>query len=224
MRKLLVLAAVVAAAVGATARAAEAQTTTCSGVITGPQESVIVPKGAFCAIYSAQITGSVTALPGSSFDLEFSTVGRGVEADSPVDVAINADTVDGNVEVKGGGGPYSDVSICGSTLRDGNLEVTKFNGGVLIGGGLCPGFYGTGGNVLQDGSMAVMQNPIRSPGPFLDIRDNDVSHNVQVFGNSGTADKFVQSNTVGGTLECSSNDQPFTGGPNTASKTEGQCF
>jgi hypothetical protein len=42
--------------------------------------------------------------------------------------------------------------------------------------------------------------------------------------NGGTGIKQVSGNTVADKLSCRRNDATFSGGPNTAAKTKGQCF
>jgi hypothetical protein len=71
------------------------------------------------------------------------------------------------------------------------------------------------GNIIAEDNEAIFfsrvaQNPL-------------VSGNVQIFKNTGTAQKNVRLNTILQDLQCFENDPPFLGSPNVARKAEGQC-
>ena len=192
--------------------------------LTGPHDNVVVPEGALCSIVGAQIKGNVKSLPGSILFISGgTTVGGSVEADKPDNTQLFGvgNVVHGNIQVKEGGNGVQGVSVCGFTLPNGNILIEKMNGGIFVGGPGCA-FFGGGDNVVK-GNIKVFDNFI-TPTFGLQIGQNTVAQNLQVFENRGPGAKSVQGNTVGESIQCFKNDAPFVGGPNIAPKKEGQCF
>lgn len=222
--KKLCLAAVLALLAALTAApSAMAGDTLCVGALTGVHDDVVVPEGATCDISAAQIKGNVKALPGSILRITGgTTVGGSIEGDKPNNVQLFGvgNVVHGNIQVKEGGNGVQGVSVCGFTLPDGGILIEKINGGIFVGGPGCAAFGG--GNNVGKGNIKVEDNFI-TPAFGLQVGQNQVAQNIQVFKNKGPGAKSVQGNTAAESIQCFDNDAPFVGGPNTAPKTEGQC-
>jgi hypothetical protein len=250
----MALAMVLAAALLAVvlAKPAWADDTQCDGALPpGIYDNVVVPPDVSCVVVGAQVRGNVTVSEGALLQIIESTIGGNVKA-LPDSVFIGIeDTIRGNVEgdlagvvqivspnpeapdVVGGniqikGGRF--IRICGQTLPEGNIEVTRsepfdgpdgpFDNVVAIGDeGRCQTLGG--GNILDKGGIKVEENNVTGD---LGVDQNRVGGNLQVFKNRGTGTKTVQDNTVLGNLQCFENTPPFVGGPNAAQKAEGQCF
>lgn len=202
--------------------------TECVGTLSGTFDNIVVPPGAACFLQAATVNGDVKALENSRLFLRSVTVRGNVEGDKADRVDIiqltNAprNLVLGSIQVKEGAGF---ARVCGTDLPNGNIQIQKMGTFVLIGGLQCSGFGG--GNTLARGNIKVEENNIVSSLPTLpelDIRDNSVGGNVQVFKNMGPGLKTVQTNTVREDLQCFENGPPFVGGPNAAGKAEDQCF
>jgi hypothetical protein len=224
---------VVLVAVGATVSfipaSAAANDFTCVGlVIGGTYDNVVVPQGASCTIFSATITGSIKALPDSALDVRTSEIAGNVHGDKAEDFFVVTNTIGGNVEVKEGEASSAslDVLVRGNTFRKGplvtlnpgpftwgNIKVEKMRGDIFVDQNM-----GVQNIQLQENLVVLAANE------ELRLQGNSVAGNAQVFKNKGTGDKFVTGNTVGGNLQCTENDPPFVGGPNTASQAQGQCF
>ena len=205
-----------------------ASDTECVGTLSGTFDNIVVPPGASCFLQAATVNGNVKALENSRLFFRSSTARGNIEGD-------NADRVDmiqltnaprnlvlGSIQIKEGAGF---ARVCGTDLPNGNIQIHKMGTFVLIGGLQCSELGG--GNTLARGNIKVEENNIVGSLPTLpelDIRDNNIGGNVQVFKNVGPGQKTVQDNTVGEDLQCWENGPPFVGGPNTAGKAEGQCF
>lgn len=130
-------------------------------------------------------------------------------------------SVEGNVSFIGTGASMPNESsmnaICNETEIGGNTEIldSAENASWAIGSEPPCGGNGEPGNSF--GGMLLLQG---NEGE-LDIDDNSVARNLQIFRNSGGVD--VSGNEVEGRLQCSDNDPPPTGGGNTAERKEGQC-
>lgn len=214
----------VVAALG-TAPPAAADDFQCVGVVTlGVFDNVVVPEGAFCDISNSQIKGNIKALRDSTlFVSGNNSIGGSVEGDKARDVEIFNRGGLPNV-IQGNGVIVEDsieTFVCGAVLPHGNIVIVKNRGALLgVGGPFCAGFFG-GGNTLERGNIKVEDNVISSS---LEVSDNRVGQNVQVYKNSGAAAKRVANNTVGESVQCFDNVPPFVGGPNFGPKREGQCF
>lgn len=222
--------ALAATLLGLAAPTAKADDTNCTGALTGTFDNVVVPEGATCVLSNSLVRGNVKALPDSSLTSDSNIIRGNVEGDKADDIFIFSTTgpsvVGGNIQAKEGD---IGVAVCGTRLPNGNIQIEKFDAslGIIVGGQVpVPGVPACGaiggGNVLEKGNIKVEENRIGIFG--LDVSNNRVAQNLQVFKNRGGALRRVQSNQVGENLQCFENQQPFVGSPNTAGKAEEQCF
>jgi hypothetical protein len=225
MKRVLLVGALISLLTLAAAPSAVSNDALCVGVVTaGSFDNVVVPEGGFCDISNSQIRGNIKALRNSTlFVSGGNTIGGNVEGDKARDVEIfnrggPPNTIHGNGVIVE---DSIETFVCGAILPKGNIILIKNQGGAVgVGGPSCAGFFG-GGNTVERGNIKVEDslNSIQ-----LDVSDNRVGQNVQVFKNRGTATKRVMNNIVGESVQCFDNQAPFVGGPNTAPKREGQCF
>lgn len=215
------------------AATAHAEETTCVGTLpAGTYDSIVVPAAAQCTIDHSLVTGHIRALDYSVLRVLDTTVQGNIEAHNADVVQALGDTISGHIHIKGGGpNPNStviDTLLCNNVLRNGNIEVERRIGGLVVGIGngnpalvaQCSGL----GNTLLKGDLKIEGNTI-SPERAMSVTSNSVAKNMQVSRNTGSLRfKVVKNNAVDGTLRCSDNDAPFTGGPNSARRSEGQCF
>jgi hypothetical protein len=210
-----------------------ADSTTCTGDMTGSFESIVVPPGAYCGLYSANVNGNIAAYEGSQLFIGGGvTVIGNVSATSPqwfyiyTDPAAVANNIHGNVTVIGATGdlqnPFSGVAvyICG-TIIGGNVRITDTINSIAFGGSE-PGAAcesNGGGNSVPAGNVRIEDNA----GPFFRVADNTVAGNMRIIGNTGSATKRVLNNQIGLQLTCLYNDSPFVIGGNNAKKLIGQC-
>jgi hypothetical protein len=198
----------------------------CVGVfVAGVFDDVLVPPGALCIILNSVVKGNIKALQDALLAVNNTQVGGSIYGDKADAVQLNNNLVLGNIEIAEGGPhiQFSEATVCGTTLPNGNIKVIKVNGTVA----LSPAFFCGAVNVVTKGNVIVEDNLINPFGFFvkqLDVRNNSVAQNLQVFKNVGTNPKTVQNNNAGESIQCTENSPPFVGGPNTAPKKEGQCF
>lgn len=229
-------------------RLAHAAPTTCTGVLTGVHDSVVVPKGEDCTLLSAQVAGNVRVEQGASLlatGLPSTTIGGNVHGIHSRFVFLQfATQVAGNLHVHGGdAGTTSGFDIgctvggnalielnAGKTFVDAamvgrQLHVSRNTGPIEV------EFNTVGGQIrVEDNIIELACTPGVTPPPSfgavvcgMSVLGNTVSGNLQVLRNSGDGDKFVVSNTVARRLVCRDNDSPFVGSPNAAASAEGQC-
>jgi len=235
---------------GLSPRFAYAGPTTCTGVLTGAHDSVVVPKGADCVLVSAQVAGNVRVEEDASLlttGLPSTTIGGNVHGIHSRSVFMQfATQVGGNFHVHGGdAGTTSGFDIgariggnamielnAGKTFVDAatvvhQLHVARNTGPIEV------EFNTVGGHIrIEDNIIEALCTPGFTPPPSfgavvcgMSAVGNIVGGNMQVLRNSGDGTKAVQGNTVARRLVCRDNDDPFVGGPNTAgSGAEGQCF
>ena len=206
----------------------------CDGTYTGVTlKDVAVPAGGSCTLTDSTVTGNVKAAQGSSFithgtsmrgnvtadraariDIDGSTVGGAVTTDKAVAVDVTTSTVRADLRVKNAG----TVSICGTTVTEGTLQIEKANGSVIVGDPA-----GCAGNQVTRNNLIVRENVITGQ---LRVRANNLSRgNMEVTKNTGTGDKSVEGNTGVAGLKCSENTPPFSASQNTGwKKREGQCL
>jgi hypothetical protein len=208
--------------------------TRCVGALPpGVYDNVVVPEGQECDLTESTVRGNLKALPGSALFVSSSDIRGNVEGDKPEALWLTSvgdpNFVGGNVAVTGAGfgvefqvpgGPRVDVSvaICDTILPGGNISIEKSSSGTIAVGSP---IIECRGNALQKGNIFVQENFVSQ---FLVVTGNAVGGNVQVFKNSGPGEKSVSGNTVREDVQCKENQPPFVGGPNTARKSEGQCF
>jgi len=240
---LAALAASAALLVGAAPAAAG--DTRCSGgnpfaggtSVTGTFDNVVVPEGATCYLAGATVRGNVKALDDSNFFSDASTIRGNVEGDKADVVQVfRGSTVGGNIQHKESDGVGELASIlretfvCGVRVG-GNVQVEKVTGQISVGpvddfAVFCPTAENdVAGNVkVEENLLVPAPGTPSASGETLDIRQNFVRGDMQVFKNRGPGTKRVQENTVRQNLQCTENDPPFIGGPNSAGEAEGQCF
>ncbi len=142
------------------------------------------------------------------------TIGGSLIALGAENVRLSYFSIGGDVIIRGGGG---DLLILGSTVR-GAVDVSGVNGFIAIVNNESQGALGrmrVVNNVLQPSDSTSTVG--------LNISANQVGTDATVSGNGGQVDKYVQGNTVGGTLSCIGNEPPFVGTFNTAASFLGQC-
>jgi hypothetical protein len=198
----------------------------------GVYANVEVPIGSgLCTMADVTVLGSVKVLPDARLQFLGGVVHGNVEGDKAEMVHMVGVMVGGHVQIKEGEAPNDlgfDVFLCGNTLTQGNIQVEKMAGSIIVGDPL-PEAVGVpcAPNQLQKGNIKVEDNlVVTSPSVEtvgLVIRGNQVAQNIQVFKNRGAGPKFVQLNTAGEAVQCKENDEPFVGTPNTAPKREDQC-
>jgi hypothetical protein len=221
------IAVAVTALLGAAAPAA-AEDFECNGVLTGPiPGNVVAPQGSACTLFNAQIAGNVFAFEGSTLSAESSEIAgnttvRGATSASLLVTFVGGDvttvdtghtsvdlfsTVGGNLEVVEGGGFSLSISEV-----IGNLRVERTSGLIEV------------GETLIRGEAQFFDNGAAGPAASLDVVDNIVLGNLQVYRTRGLLPKVVADNRVGQNVQCFDNDPPFVGGPNEAQQSQGQCF
>lgn len=227
--KLVVFAAGLAVMLAAPS-AAVAGDTQCVGALPpGLYDNVVVPPGATCTVASSTVRGNVKALENARIDIFASTIQGNVEGDKADVVVVRNSTVREDISIKEGGpaappavgllcaagGPLTpcEAVVTRTTVQEGNIQIEKMVGSVAI-----------ESTTVTEGDVKLEENTI-PPNEFLFITNNPlIAGNLQVFKNTGVGFKIVTRNTVRGNLQCLENTPPFTGGPNTAQKAEGQCF
>jgi hypothetical protein len=72
-------------------------------------------------------------------------------------------------------------------------------------------------------NLQVSKNNVAAGSTGMDVNSNDVGANLQVFTTTGGANKSVNLNTVGASIQCKENAAPFVSIGNTAPNKEDQC-
>jgi hypothetical protein len=210
----------------------------CDGVFRGVtiKRVVVVPRDGACALTRSTVKGEVRVMKNAYFQATDSSlrkdvvakraqtlfidadsrIGGDIQASQTIQVFVYNSAVTGDIDVRGA----SDrVQICGTTLRNGGIDVRRSRTDMLIGDPLA---VGCPGNTVKRGDVRIQDN-------FTDvelvIRGNKISKgNLEVFGNTGPSGKFVQDNTGSRMLRCSDNGSPFTASANVGWQAEqGQC-
>lgn len=232
MKRVALLPILVLALLPFGASSALADDETCTSVLTGVFDNVVVPPGANCTISGSIVNGNVKALENSQLVVALSTVHGNIDGDKADLVQVNFTTVllpfgpvRGNISIKEGGpahapfpvgaltcdvaGDPCEALVVQSTVRNGNVQVEKMEGS-----------GGVFSSMIQNGNVKFEQNVIPTTDDFLGIADNDITGNLQVFKNEGQGSKFVIINDVGGNLQCKENDPPFLNLANTVEGDE----
>lgn len=201
--------------------------TPCVGDLVGTFHNVFVPPGETCFLHASTLTGNLEALENSRLHAHRNSIAGHLKADKASEIIIVENGV-GDVKISDGPGSPAptDYALCFNTVN-GNIQVIKNIGGIIIGGGqvvssfVPPGPFSCVPNVVS-GNIQVDDNTVLTE---LSVSSNDVTTggHVQVSRNVGGTSKRVQSNMVN-SVRCSHNDEPFQGGPNFAPKSQGQCF
>jgi hypothetical protein len=234
---------------GLSSRLAYAAPTTCTGILTGAHDSVVVPKGADCTLLSAQVAGNVrveqdASLLATGFPVS-TTIGGNVHGIHSRSVFMQfATQVGGNFHVHGGdagttSGFDVNCKVGGNALIELNAGKT-FVDAAIVGrqlhvnrntGPIEVEFNTVGGQIrIEDNILEAACTPGFTPPPSFGLvvcgmsaAGNTVGGNMQVLRNSGDGTKAVQGNNVARRLVCRDNDDPFVGTPNVAASAEGQC-
>jgi len=236
MKKLLVAAvlALLVGLVGGPAQPALAGDTTCTGVLTGVHDNVVVPENAACTLQDTVVQGNVKVLRNATLVARGADIRGSVQGDLSRHVLLQFRTqVGGDFDVKAG--PTSATGITGFDIGvriGGNAKIegnfgTTFVDAAIVQGNLDILKNSSSGRVEVEfnqvgGNLKVEDNVIAAPG--LSVLGNQVTQNLQVVKNTGPGPKAVTANTAGQSVQCFENTPPFVGGPNTAPKKEGQCF
>jgi hypothetical protein len=203
----------------------------CAGIFTGVFDDVLVLPNTMCWLINATVHGNVKALANAALIVQQSQVRGNVVGDRADAVLLTNDQIGGSIHIaQGGVGAFAifEVLVCDTHLPNGNIHVEKMRGSVAL--GLAPArpdviaFCGGGpqGNQIDKGNIRAEDNIILA-GRRLDIRQNVIGQNLQVFKNIGPGEKFVQNNAAGENVQCTENTPPFVGSPNVASTNEDQC-
>ncbi len=220
MRRAGIVALVAAGALLLPAQSAMAQPTRCVGLLTGPHNAVEVPRGAACNLVNAQVRGNVTVLEDAALTSFNNEIGGNIDAVKPNTINLFQDTVLGNIDVREGTGF---VRMCGETLPNGKINIHGSRASfVLLGSNIFCGAFG--GNRYV--SAHIRDNVVTSQ---FEVVGNTYRQETKVNDNTGPAVKAVQSNSSPGVLFCARNAPPFVGGPNAVARREppppeGQCF
>jgi hypothetical protein len=199
----------------------------------GAYDNVVVPEGTFCNLSDSIVRHNVTALEKSRLVMLRDEVKGNVKALEQAEVIIVDSDVRGNVKgdkadaiqvfrsivgksihivganVPGPFGPIGAI-VSGTLLPKGNIQIEKnTTPGVAI-----------GNTALEKGNVKVAENVVDSPtfAQGIQIRDNQVTGDVQILKNSGPTVKAVQFNDISAALRCFENTDLFIGGPNLAQK------
>lgn len=194
-----------------------ADVTLCAGVLNGGSyEHIVVPDDAYCELNASVVRGNVTVRENAELHIGHgggSTIDGNVQGHKAEIVHVHFSTIEGSIRIEDGEQPdtsHPDAVVNFNTV-DGDIEVAKMVGGVVV------GFNTVGGHVALHDNMITATRLLRA-------RFQTVDGNVHVFNNDGPGDKAVQANTVHGNLHCHGNGTPFTGGPNTARHSLDQCY
>ena len=212
----------------------------CNGTLTGAFHDVVVPPNGVCVLTNSTVRENVEVRKNAYFQADNTKIRDDVRGDHAQTVFINTgSSVGGGVETRGGAQLFvynatvkhdiratnltNKVEICGTTVSRGGVDIERLHGGgneILIGDPLT---VGCPRNTVSRESVKVEMN---FTDVYFVIRGNTISHgNLLVTDNTGTSDKFVQTNNRGKTLNCTGNTAPFVGGPNgTWTRKRGQCF
>lgn len=222
---------------------AAADDTQCNGPLPpGTYDNVVVPAGASCDVRGSNVKGSIKALPGADFlFVSDSTIAGNIEGQKvgtvhvfgltgggsgPVLVGGNIDVTEGNVAAVFGPGvtlPNGNIRIQKQHQDLGVNDVVLEKGTIIMNDNVVPVGFTINHNRVNKGNIIVTDNVITAGVVALDIFDNQVAQNLQVFKNTSPGAKIVRVNVVGENLQCFENNPPFVAFGNAANKAEGQC-
>ncbi len=210
---------------------------TCTAEVMGVTvDDVIVPADGSCTLIDSIVNGNVSVGRNAYFQATRtsiggnvrgnaaltvfidtgSSVGRSLETNGTTQVFVFDAKVTGDIEVDR---TTDVVQVCGTTVSNGDLEVTRSGLDLLIGDPLA---QDCAGNTVSTGDIEIEHNV--ADVEFV-VRGNAVTlGDLEVNNNSGSVEKFVQGNTGGDELECFGNSPTFTASDNTGFvKAKGQC-
>lgn len=159
MRKALLAAVVAAVPMFVAVPAAHADDTTCTGPspISGPHDNVVVPAGAFCILFGAEVGGNVKVLAGGILQVFDSSVAGDIQAEpGHLFVELHAGTVvGGDVQLKGSVvgflSGYTDAVIGGDFQYEENGNFLVAIGGRI--GGNVTAVKNTGGGEISGNTI-----------------------------------------------------------------------
>ena len=186
----------------------------------GTYDEIEVPPGKTCILDGVTVVHSVTAFAGARLFIHSSEIGENVIGLSADVIQVGSGThIAGNMDMQDASDdltfPFATCAVSDATI-DGNLSCTKSNPGSPI-------VRSEFGPVTIGGSVNLEDNFIL-PGHVLLLQNTDIGGDADVSKNTGGGHKDVSANRVVQKLTCKKNDLPFTGGPNVANKSKGQCF
>lgn len=185
----------------------------CTRTFSGSLDHVTVPVGASCALEQSTIHGNIRVLEDAQLYVSDSRVHGNIQGTRARVVQVAGGQVDGDIRIVDGLSPgAAGAVIDGTIVTIGNIQIHRMQTGRIL----------IRDAIVHTGNIQVTENVI-DEGLGLEILRNAVGANLQVFGNTGAGDKTVAGNEVGQILQCVGNSPPFTGGPNTAGATAGQC-
>ena len=219
-----------AAAVLVIAPGAAAADMNCVGTNIGAFDNVVVQPGQTCVINSSTVSGNVKALQGSRLLFINSTVAGNVVGDKAAEVQVVTSTVGGNVELKetGPGVPIGGFFACGIgtfpfTICEAFVSQSTVKGNVQIDKTL--GTAWVTDSVVR-GNLKIEETKSTPIAEFLNVQNNNVGQNVQLFKNGGPGFALAIRNTVNSSLQCFENAylSGFFGSTlNVAKEAQGQC-
>ncbi len=201
---------------------------TASTIVLGPGFSaganLKLEQGARVLIDSATVTGDVDVIKimagVEAVEVRDAIIGGKLTiADSLAgEIAVVDNAVEGDISVQNNIADLAGLAVDANQAM-GNLEVKNNN---------VPTELATASVSLNDvdRNLVIDNNLIDTREPF-DMAANQVADNMNVIKNRGSTTKVVIANVVADTLACFDNDDnlgTFVGGPNLASRAEGQCF
>jgi hypothetical protein len=178
---------------------------------------VAVLKNAYFQATGTSIRGGVTANRAQTVFIDTgSTLGGKLDTDRTAQVFAFNSTINGGIGISGA---TNTVNVCGNTVKGEGITVLRSSRDVLVGDPLA---VDCAGNKVAAGNVLIGQNDTDVE---LVVRGNVISKgSLFVLNNTGSAAKFVQSNTGAKTLRCTGNSAPFNGAPNPGwQKYQGQC-
>jgi hypothetical protein len=164
----------------------------CTTIVAGPQRgNVVVPSGASCLIFRADVDGNVKVEPGGRLQVLFSTIRGSIQSDGGRSVSVFGDptgpsNVHGNITVKNAPAPAlaSDFHTVRGTTIKGSVQFEE--------------------NKVR---VEVVANVV-----LLSVTPNAAEGNMQFYKNTGTGQ--VSGNTIAGNLQCKDNVPPFVASAN----------
>jgi hypothetical protein len=158
----------------------------CTTVVAGPERgNVVVPSGATCIIFRADVDGNVRVEPGGRLQVLFSTIRGSIQSDGGRMVHVfgdptGASTVHGDITVKNAPVSSDFHTLRGTTIK-GNVQFEE--------------------NKVR---IEVIANVLLLP---PSVTPNAAEGNMQFYKNTGTG--HVSGNTIAGNLQCKDNVPPF---------------
>src|ERR671915_1765626 len=185
----------------------------CRSTVSGTFANVFVPAGATCRLQNATVNGNVLARERSRLYVSDTRVAGNIDGVEARVVQIKGGSLGGSIQIADGSSPgETGAAVYGGTvLTQGNIQIKKMSTGKIQ----------IADVKLRKGNIKVEENSTSSR---LEVVRNYVAQNIQVWKNRGGGTKMVRGNRVLQIIQCKENSRPFTGGPNTASDSEGQCF